>query len=428
MHDCSLTDRLHTSSFVARAPLRAAVGAPILALAMAALGGCDDAAPDQSVQPQRGVYVPTGKADGLATCAEACGEQAQAGCWCDVTCADYGDCCPDYAPVCEGAEGDPISTDEAVLVADSSVARYYWPNVAPLYLGHTAYVPYLRDDISIPTLSVRRYVWDDDFGMVDDGQVVMPKFPSAIGSYPAGGLASVAGSLLSLPGEAPMAIPGLQQAGVSESAEGHVISDATGGRVFVSYEHGGFHTQIVDTRASVGPNLAGTMRGLTDDVAGRHVVTVDRGRVRVYDFGDPYAPELLTNLHLPGNVPHAILNEDALYVFRNAPEVEIRDGSSGTLLRTLPLPEVANRAFDRRDGFVFAASQSAVYVIDTSDADEPALVDAIELPDALGITGVRGLSGTADLLHVWATDQHWGSNGGQGNGLMRVVTWRLPEY
>ena len=35
-----------------------------------------------------------------ATCADACGAQSVAGCYCDDACSQYGDCCPDACDVC----------------------------------------------------------------------------------------------------------------------------------------------------------------------------------------------------------------------------------------------------------------------------------------------------------------------------------------
>ncbi|MFV8754304.1 hypothetical protein ACNOYE_27480 [Nannocystaceae bacterium ST9] len=34
------------------------------------------------------------------SCGGECGGQARGGCWCDVACSTYGDCCSDYASVC----------------------------------------------------------------------------------------------------------------------------------------------------------------------------------------------------------------------------------------------------------------------------------------------------------------------------------------
>lgn len=36
------------------------------------------------------------------TCQNSCGDQGTGGCYCDDTCQDFGDCCPDYEPCCGG--------------------------------------------------------------------------------------------------------------------------------------------------------------------------------------------------------------------------------------------------------------------------------------------------------------------------------------
>lgn len=41
------------------------------------------------------------------SCADRCGEQAPAGCWCDAQCAEYGDCCADKAASCDAPEPEP---------------------------------------------------------------------------------------------------------------------------------------------------------------------------------------------------------------------------------------------------------------------------------------------------------------------------------
>lgn len=63
------------------------------------------------------------KGDAPGSCAASdCGGQASVGaCWCDELCAQYGDCCSDKAPVCDGEEPeeppsttiDPVSGDWA---------------------------------------------------------------------------------------------------------------------------------------------------------------------------------------------------------------------------------------------------------------------------------------------------------------------------
>ena len=75
------------------------------------LSACDEANTrgDDDLAPaaQDGERGGNGKADAIGSCApEDCGGQASSGsCWCDDQCAQYGDCCVDIAPVCEGEVG-----------------------------------------------------------------------------------------------------------------------------------------------------------------------------------------------------------------------------------------------------------------------------------------------------------------------------------
>jgi len=41
------------------------------------------------------------------SCQGFCGSQSSAGCWCDSQCAQYGDCCADKVPLCDGAPPPP---------------------------------------------------------------------------------------------------------------------------------------------------------------------------------------------------------------------------------------------------------------------------------------------------------------------------------
>lgn len=72
------------------------------ALGISLLSACDD---EMAAGPRplgEGPAQPRGHVDG--SCAkvdgDACGEQSPDGCWCDEACAQYGDCCADYEPVC----------------------------------------------------------------------------------------------------------------------------------------------------------------------------------------------------------------------------------------------------------------------------------------------------------------------------------------
>jgi 3D (Asp-Asp-Asp) domain-containing protein len=87
---------------------------------------------------ERGVWQEGDKSDATATCAQACGDQAVAGCWCDDQCEDYGDCCPDKAAVCDdeaaadggaadgGSPMPPPATGEPGAVIGSFQLTYYW--------------------------------------------------------------------------------------------------------------------------------------------------------------------------------------------------------------------------------------------------------------------------------------------------------------
>jgi hypothetical protein len=101
------------------------------------LSGCTEDFADRelgaaSSDGDRGSWDP-GKADGNASCANACGEQVEAGCWCDTQCAQYGDCCPDVTAECgfdDGGAGDDANnhnagpvTAEALLALTQSCTR-----------------------------------------------------------------------------------------------------------------------------------------------------------------------------------------------------------------------------------------------------------------------------------------------------------------
>ncbi|HZO13353.1 MAG TPA: hypothetical protein VFB62_08835, partial [Polyangiaceae bacterium] len=45
------------------------------------------------------------------SCADVCGGQSEAGCWCDTECESWGDCCADKALVCDScSDGDIVVT------------------------------------------------------------------------------------------------------------------------------------------------------------------------------------------------------------------------------------------------------------------------------------------------------------------------------
>ncbi|MFH1531704.1 MAG: hypothetical protein ABIK09_13340 [Pseudomonadota bacterium] len=58
------------------------------------MGGCDCGTCGEGLQCMGGMCVAGD------TCAGACGAQSAAGCYCDESCAEYGDCCPDVCDQC----------------------------------------------------------------------------------------------------------------------------------------------------------------------------------------------------------------------------------------------------------------------------------------------------------------------------------------
>lgn len=78
---------------------------PLLSAILLGLGACDEA-PEGAEDDERGEWAPSGKADEIASCVDACGGRASAGCWCDDQCSDFGDCCPDKAMICDESSGD----------------------------------------------------------------------------------------------------------------------------------------------------------------------------------------------------------------------------------------------------------------------------------------------------------------------------------
>jgi hypothetical protein len=79
--------------------------------------------------PDAGVDAPIADAGGGGggSCAGACGGQAPSGCWCDATCASYGDCCFDRANVC----GYPDAGTDAPTDAPSDAPTDAPPGDAP---------------------------------------------------------------------------------------------------------------------------------------------------------------------------------------------------------------------------------------------------------------------------------------------------------
>lgn len=77
-----------------------------------AITGCvaETAEPTDAGSTERG---PLGKADAPGTCladdgTDHCGGKSDGACWCDDLCAQYGDCCGDKQPICDGVDPGPV--------------------------------------------------------------------------------------------------------------------------------------------------------------------------------------------------------------------------------------------------------------------------------------------------------------------------------
>jgi hypothetical protein len=103
--------------------MRRAFVVPALRIAVVlcavAVSACDPPSSDAE-EEERGVWVPQGKADSgdAATCLDACGDRAAAGCWCDDLCEYYDDCCPDKVDVCDCIPSSCEEQPEACGVVD----------------------------------------------------------------------------------------------------------------------------------------------------------------------------------------------------------------------------------------------------------------------------------------------------------------------
>jgi len=74
--------------------------------AVAAVSACSSSDETQTPAagteaPERGVYQ-AGKYDMPGSCEGSCGTYSADGCYCDPACVGWGDCCEDFAQVCEG--------------------------------------------------------------------------------------------------------------------------------------------------------------------------------------------------------------------------------------------------------------------------------------------------------------------------------------
>jgi hypothetical protein len=70
-----------------------------LTVALLMVVGCGRETVEPRGSLERGAGI--GKTDGSFSCKDSCGKKAPGGCWCDDSCALYGDCCKDKGAVCD---------------------------------------------------------------------------------------------------------------------------------------------------------------------------------------------------------------------------------------------------------------------------------------------------------------------------------------
>src|SRR5690606_31510190 len=75
-----------------------------------------------------------GGGGGGASCVGKCGG-ASNGCYCDSLCTQYGDCCPDYEPVCNGGGGYPGTELEHTNLSGSTGSWRHYTLTVPSDAG-----------------------------------------------------------------------------------------------------------------------------------------------------------------------------------------------------------------------------------------------------------------------------------------------------
>ena len=95
-------------------------------LGLSACGGTEGepevASAPRGVVPPRGI----GKFDGTDSCKGICGKKAPAGCWCDESCAKYGDCCKDKVQQCSAPTPTPTPKASCTGVCGKKSADGCW--------------------------------------------------------------------------------------------------------------------------------------------------------------------------------------------------------------------------------------------------------------------------------------------------------------
>lgn len=80
--------------------------------------------------------------DDAGTCQSACGGYGAGnngnGCYCDASCATYGDCCADYQPVCNGVTGCTANSNSRYILHVGGMCSQGWNDRYAAASGFTA--------------------------------------------------------------------------------------------------------------------------------------------------------------------------------------------------------------------------------------------------------------------------------------------------
>jgi hypothetical protein len=80
--------------------------------------------------------------DDAGTCVNACGSYGAGnnanGCWCDASCASYGDCCGDYQPVCNNNTGCVANANRRYILHLGGMCSQGWNDRYAAASGYTA--------------------------------------------------------------------------------------------------------------------------------------------------------------------------------------------------------------------------------------------------------------------------------------------------
>jgi 3D (Asp-Asp-Asp) domain-containing protein len=154
-----------------RRKIERSIGVVAMAVALGACGG--SAGGRGGDGPERGQWDGSGKFDETATCAGACGEITDAGCWCDETCASFGDCCPDKVSECGGAGPSDGGGEPGELLGEFELRYWFLADETRYTAPHDTTIFDPQCDLigDVPAQLVDA-IAREGMGRLEDGRVV----------------------------------------------------------------------------------------------------------------------------------------------------------------------------------------------------------------------------------------------------------------